>query len=94
MIMIAIEGAKMPESCMECDFRKSDPFSSEVYCNKLSCNENIIIYEDERLDNCPLVEIVTCKDCKYWFDDGNSYCGIIGNFTDKDFYCGVAKRRE
>jgi hypothetical protein len=56
--MVAIKGMEMPSCCNMCDFRKSDPFSGEVYCNRLSSNENIIIYEDERLDNCPLVEIV------------------------------------
>ena len=75
---------------MECDFRKSDPFSSEVYCNKLSCNENIIIYEDERLDNCPLVEIITCKDCKW---NENSTC-IDGFGVADDYFCAGGKRRE
>ena len=94
--MVAVKGIKMPKSCMECDFRKSDPFSSEVYCNKLSCNENIIIYEDERLDNCPLVEIITCKDCKYWHDDGiTTTCDKnIGHGFPKDHYCADAERRE
>lgn len=95
--MIAIKGMKMPKSCMDCDFRKSDPFSSEVYCNKLSCNENIIIYEDERLGNCPLVEIVTCKDCKHCvMTEVGCYCDrhIHRLNTHIDKYCADAERRE
>lgn len=32
--MIAIKDMEMPKSCAECDFRKSDPYSGEVYCSK------------------------------------------------------------
>ncbi|SDW48892.1 hypothetical protein SAMN05216391_10921 [Lachnospiraceae bacterium KHCPX20] len=89
--MIAVKGMEMPKNCMECDFRKSDPFSSEVYCNKLSCNGNIIIYEDERLDNCPLVEVVTCEHCKHNCDNT---CTIDGCGIADDYFCASAERRE
>ena len=57
MKMVAIKDMETPSCCGECDFRKSDPFSGEVYCNRLSNDKNIIIYENVKLDNCPLVEI-------------------------------------
>jgi hypothetical protein len=95
--MIAVKGMGIPKNCMECDFRKSTPFSSEVYCNKLSCNENIIIYEDERLDNCPLIEIVTCKDCEHCKKDTSEgerllWCKKDGFATSEDYYCGGGRR--
>lgn len=87
--MIGIKGMEMPKSCSECPFKTSDYVCGLLDC-AFSCN-----HFKERNYNCPLVEIVTCKDCKYWVtDDGNPYCGIIGNLTDKDFYCRTAKRRE
>jgi hypothetical protein len=49
-----------------------------------------------RPDSCPLVEIVTCKDCKHWHNDGiMTTCDKnIGNGFPKDHYCADAERRE
>lgn len=105
--MIAIKDMEMPKSCAECDFRKSDPYSGEVYCSK-AIGSNTIIYEKERLKNCPLVEIVTCQDCKYceevhYEDEGEPpYVKLKCNSTrntrfyrvEEDFYCGDGERRE
>ncbi len=54
--MIAVKDMEMPSCCEVCDFRKSDLYSGEVYCSK-AAGDNIILHEDEKLDNCPLVEI-------------------------------------
>ena len=52
-------------------------------------------YKTKRHSDCPLVEIITCKDCKFWVtDDGNPYCADTGNLTDKDYFCAGAERRE
>lgn len=42
------------------------------------------------------VEVIRCKDCKYWHcDDSESYCDEIGIFgTDMNSYCSFAKRKE
>jgi hypothetical protein len=56
------------------------------------------------LDDCPLVEIGTCKDCKYW-DKDEEYCKHLSNEngwlededyrvnTESDFYCADFERR-
>lgn len=90
--MIAIKGMKMPSGCEVCDFRKSDPYSGEEYCSK-AIGSNIIIYEKERLENCPLVEVVTCKDCKY-YRNGLEHCTQWVMPTNDDFYCADAERRK
>ncbi len=69
--MIAIKGMEMPSRCEVCDFRKSDPYNGEEYCSK-AIGSNIIIHEKERLENCPLIEIVTCKDCKHSYQITNA----------------------
>ena len=94
--MVAIEDMEMPKKCFECDFYLHGcrlKFTEE-------CNPSI-----ERAKDCPLVEIVTCKDCKHW-DKEEEYCKKSTNemgwsedeyyrvYTDKDFYCADAKRRE
>jgi hypothetical protein len=53
-----------------------------------------------RLRNDPeaeWVEIVRCKDCKYWMRENVSdgYCSEMGmGDCDEDFYCGYAVRKE
>jgi hypothetical protein len=44
----------------------------------------------ERAKDCPLVEIVTCKDCKH---NKNGVCPNYRHFVDDDFYCADAERR-
>lgn len=52
-----------------------------------------------RLRNDPeaeWVEIVRCKDCKYWMRENISdgYCSEMNmGDCDEDFYCGYAERR-
>lgn len=95
--MVIIKNMEMPKSCEVCDFRKSDPYSGEVYCSK-AIGSNTIIYKKERLENCPLVEIITCKDCKH---NGTMYCKCFmcdGNeymsYHNPNFYCANGERRE
>ena len=56
----------------------------------------------ERAKDCPLVEIVTCKNCKHKVFLASDNDGKITymcdkhckNITDEDFYCADAERRE
>ncbi len=90
--MIAIKGMDMPKSCSECMLNNVD---SPWFGLCRTTGNNVIEYKDSRHPNCPLVEIVTCKECKYWVtDDGTPYCGSTYGMTDKDFYCGYAERGE
>ncbi len=94
--MVAID-MKMPKSCFQCDF-----YSNEYGC-KLKfteeCNPSV-----EKPDDCPLVEIITCKDCKHWKDSDGVYRRGIGaesicpinlkEVHDGIFYCCNGERRE
>jgi len=58
--MIAIKDMEMPKSCKECPM--SYPVFGdgwETWCS--FTNKNVATPNH----NCPLVEIVTCKNCKY-----------------------------
>jgi hypothetical protein len=94
--MIAIKGMEMPTKCSICPFNAYYENLGEYICEYVGK----IIDKDERwekkLDDCPLVEIVTCKDCKHWHDDGiMTTCDKnIGNGFLKDYYCADGKRRE
>jgi hypothetical protein len=94
MIMIAVKGMEMPENCMDCPL-----FDGEYgTCNIIGKTKADAT--EERAENCPLVEIVTCKDCRHCFidEDGHGYhCEKSDTEripTCADFYCAHAERRE
>lgn len=91
--MIAIKSMKnIPKSCSECELKSG----SYCYHKKPPYDLNGINVLKERASNCPLVEIVTCKDCKYWHDDGiMTTCDKnIGHGFPRDHYCADGERRE
>ncbi len=92
--MIAIKGMEMPKNCIEC------PLFDGEYGDCNIIGKTKADATEERAENCPLQEIVTCKDCKYYFidEDGCGYhCEKSGTEripTCADFYCIHAERRE
>jgi hypothetical protein len=80
--MVAVKGMKMPKSCMEC-LLFDDEYGD---CNIMG--EPKANMTEERAKNCPLVEIVTCEDCK--FNDNNT-CAIDGFEVEDDYFCGCAE---
>ena len=92
--MIAIKGMEMPKNCANCLFNAYYENLGGYICEHLSK----IIDKDERWekrhDDCPLVEIVTCKDCKYWHDNGiiTTCDKNIGNGFPRDYFCANGKR--
>ena len=87
--MIAIKGMEMPKSCSDCDF-----------CHGHICKRTGTDIITNLKGNCPLVEIVTCKDCKHYYpdEDGRGYhCEKSDTEripTCADFYCIHGERRE
>ena len=91
--MLVIKGNEMPKSCSECPFKANDYVCGLLDC-AFSCH-----YFKERNYNCPLMEIVTCKDCKHLFhiEDvpkvlvcGKHNCQQVS----RNFYCADGERRE
>ena len=86
MTMIAIKGIKMPENCMNC------PLFDGEYGDCNIIGETKADATEERAECCPLVEIVTCKDCDNRCTGG--LCTKHNITVTKDFYCGDAEKRE
>lgn len=67
-------------------------------------NRNDACIAVENAPTVDAVEVVRCKDCRYWdtngygaeYDsEGYGWCEEIGEFdTKKDWYCGWGERRE
>lgn len=87
--MVAVKGMKIPESCIDCPFVKAE--GTKFFCSR------IMKYIDKdnlgnKHDDCPLVEIVTCKDCDNRCTGG--LCTKHNITVTKDFYCADGERRE
>lgn len=98
--MIAIKDMEMPKNCIGCPmFHKLDG-DNNYQCIIM---RSFIDSPKSRADGCPLVEIVTCKDCKHWKDSDGVYrrgigaeskCPInIKEVFDGNFYCADGERR-
>ena len=55
----------------------------------------------EALDSAPSIDIVRCKECRYFSvisdeEEGTNYymCGVWSNDTDEDAFCSFGKRKE
>jgi predicted phage terminase large subunit-like protein len=67
------------------------PDSLAMAVTFLIIGETKVDMTEERAKNCPLVEIVTCKDCK--FNDNNT-CTMDGFGVADDYFCAGGERRE
>ncbi len=102
--MIAIKGMEVPKNCSECKLCIEDKYA-DMTC-ALLCEdwEENDYNENHRDENCPLVEIVTCKDCKHWRDSDGEYrrgCGAESKCPinskrvyEGNCYCAYAERKD
>jgi len=90
--MIAINGMEIPKSCSQCKLCVEDKYA-DMTC-VLLCEEweESDYNENHRDERCPLVENVTCKDCKH-YRNGLEHCTQWVMSTNDDFYCADAERK-
>ena len=91
--MIAIKEMEMSKKCVECPMYHQSGIN--VYCGADYVGIDNVY---KKRDNCPLVEIVTCKDCKHR-DPEDKFCDCGHRIKwssprEDDFYCADAERRE
>ena len=61
------------------------------------CDYAYLIDEMKKVPTVDAVEVVRCKDCRFFEDEdeyGNCYCGEWGNITNANGYCHDAERKE
>ena len=96
---LLIKGMHMPKSCYECPFKCYD--DEIVYEYGCLCNENIVQNsawpKDRRMPDCPLVDVVECKDCKFYTamrpDLKEGICSLACRHLGDDGYCSEGERR-
>jgi len=97
--MIAIKGMEMPKDCKNCQFACKHYEFGEYYsfCEfdksamyKLHERLRNLLPKEGKSSDCPLVEIVTCKDCKYNYENS---CDFDGWGIDDDYFCAKGERK-
>lgn len=93
--MIAIPNMKKPESCWGC-FCENDAICQALALLKADSSLGEVAFHEVRPD-CPLVEIVRCGECKYWYKNSQSNTGGCSVMLSTGLYaggfCSYGKRR-
>ena len=88
--MIAMPNMDKPKRCVDCVCNNDD-----YMCNATHME---IDWQSQQVnEDCPLIEIVRCKDCKYakYRIEGTEYdkCMITQLFVNKSDFCSYGERR-
>ena len=93
--MIAIKGMEMQTDCKKCPLMGTDGIDkfSPMMCIATWATKREIKHcvEGKILDDCPLVEIVLCKDCKHRI---GCKCTLLNLLVDDSGFCANGERRE
>ena len=94
--MVAIKGIEIQTDCKKCPFMATDgtdELRNPMMCVALWATKHEIKHcvEGRILDDCPLVEVVACKDCKY---NDENICTIDGCTVTDNYFCECAERRK
>ena len=90
--MVILKGMEIQTDCKKCPLMVTDGIGklSPMMCFALWATKHEVKHctQGKILDDCPLVEIVTCKDCKHNDEDT---CCIDGL---NDYFCSSGERRK
>jgi hypothetical protein len=86
---------EMPKSCKECPMTYKDEVDYRI-CTIIGKNVDYGRANEIHSD-CPLVEIITCKDCKHCKKDTSEgekllWCKRDSCAVSEDYYCGGGRR--
>ena len=96
--MVAIKGMEMQTDCKKCPFMATDSADENELNHPMMCialwgmkHEVRHCVSGKVIDDCPLVEVVTCKDCKH---NDENVCIIDGCTVTDNYFCECAERRK
>ena len=95
--MVILKGMVPQTDCKKCPFVATDGMDTllrpRMMCMALWATKHEVKHctQGKILDDCPLVEIVTCKDCKHNDEDT---CYIDGLGVRDDYFCSSGERNE
>lgn len=101
---VIVKGMRLPDCCGSCPLLEYDEFAidgnKDHWCNVLDIGMSIDEMPEGRREDCPLTELIRCRDCKYydghychnkWWGDG--YGDYTSPIKSKDGFCDWAERR-
>lgn len=81
---VIVKGMSLPDCCGSCPLLEYDDYATgkEHHCNALNVAMSWDELPDGRRSDCPLAELIRCKDCRnkedcqwhYYSDDDYGYC--------------------
>lgn len=85
--MLAIPNMEMPKSCYMCDYKDSCKVKPKVEWERWQ----------KVTDGCPLIDIVTCGECKWSYTDerdGTLWCKVhMSHYrVNSDGFCNYGER--
>ena len=95
--MVIFKGMEPQTDCQKCPFVATDGADTllrpRMMCMALWATKHEVKHcvKGKILDDCPLVEIVTCKNCKHNDEDT---CYIDGLGVRDDYFCSSGERKE
>lgn len=98
--MIAIPNMDKPKNAFECSTKINPEERMCIYTGKVF-EETLSLLLDRPCDDCPIIDIVRCGECK-WYNpwhanhtniDGN-YCRNIDRPMKPTDFCSYGERRE
>ena len=92
--MVIFKGMEPQTDCQKCPFMATDGADklSPMMCIALWATKHCT--QGKILDDCPLEEIVTCKDCKHRKKVKDDYCEYTNMVMNDDEFCSSAERIE
>lgn len=97
--MIAIKDMEITKDCKKCPLMGTDGIDtlSPMMCIAIwaTKHEKKHCVSGRVHDDCPLVEIGTCKDCNLYRPDQNKNmrCQVLDFYPNPDFYCAAFEKR-
>lgn len=84
---VYIPNEDMPEDCYTC-------FCYETEFNMCSLTGKRLDNIRIRRDDCPLIEIVECKDCKWFINEGSvTICDTHETYIEPTDFCSYGERK-
>lgn len=97
---VIVNGMKMPDCCGSCPLLEYDDYATgkEHHCNALNVAMSWDDLPEGRRKDCPLTELIRCKDCIYFTPEKSGEHWNVCRFYDApktaDGYCNDAERKE
>ena len=93
--MVVLKEMEPQTDCQKCPFMATDG----MMCLALWATKHEVRHcvSEKILDDCPLEEVINCKDCKHRKkvkDDWGYYCEYTNMVMDDDEFCSSGERKE